>query len=102
VSENATVSGSATVSGDATVTQTTDYLVIGPLGSRDAYLTVTFKDVPQITTGCFTGTIEEFKKAIKKKHGRDHCKKRGNQHEGEYLAAISFINGMTALRSANI
>jgi hypothetical protein len=37
-----------------------DVLVLGPLGSRADYLTVTWRPKPQITTGCFTGTIEQF------------------------------------------
>ena len=37
-----------------------DHFVFGPIGSRNDYLTVTFAPGLWLTTGCFSGTIEEF------------------------------------------
>ena len=58
---------------------------IGPIGSRSAYLMAFFTDGGIIIrTGCFQGTIEEFKKSV----NRDH---EYSVHGQEYLAAAALI-----------
>ncbi len=47
-----------------TISRSQDFMVIGPLGSRVSYLTITFKPQVILSTGCFTGTLSEFKKAV--------------------------------------
>ena len=60
-------------------------LQIGPIGSRSDYLTAYITDKgPFVKTGCFFGTIEKFKEAVKNTHGN-------NNHAEEYLAAIALI-----------
>ena len=64
---NAWVSGNAWVYGDAHI------FVVGPVGSRDAYLTATVdaKIGIRISTGCFSGSLSEFRAEVKKTHGAD-------------------------------
>ena len=58
---------------------------IFPIGSRGDYLTAYITDKgPFVKTGCFFGTIEKFKEAVKNTHGN-------NNHAEEYLAAIALI-----------
>ena len=59
---NAKVYGNAWVHGDAEVCGDADYLVIGPIGSRND-ITTFFKTANndiKVSCGCFTGNIEEF------------------------------------------
>ena len=56
------MSGNAQVSGDAKVygvklSKTSDYILIGPIGSRDSFLTLTRETA---TTGCFNGSWKEL------------------------------------------
>ena len=74
VSGNAIVSGRAIVSGSAqiysgNIQDTTDYMTIGPIGSRNGYTTF-FKDKDKImvSCGCFRGTIQEFEQKVKETH----------------------------------
>ena len=80
VSGEAQVSGKARVYGEALVLNVSDLLVIGPIGSRDAHLTLA-KDYA--ATGCFCGSWEEFAKQVASTHG-------SSQHAKEYLAALEF------------
>jgi uncharacterized protein YjbI with pentapeptide repeats len=60
-------------------------LQLGPIGSRQDYLIATVIDgTLTITTGCFTGTLEQFAAAVAKKHGE-------NRHAKDYNAAIKMI-----------
>nr|DAW46148.1 MAG TPA: Pilin glycosylation protein-handed beta-helix, rossmann fold, acetyltransferase.67A [Caudoviricetes sp.] len=63
-----------------------DIMLIGPGGSRNSYTTIwRHKDGRlRVTTGCFTGTLDELAAAAKKTHG-------DNQHGKYYLAMIEFI-----------
>ena len=58
---------------------------IHPLGSeqRTMYAVLTKKGI-HILTGCFSGSVDEFKAAIEKKHG-------DNAHDQEYLAALTLV-----------
>ena len=85
VSGEARVSGEAQVSGEAKLTKTAEYLLIGPIGSRNATMTAwEEKGVIQIATGCYLGSIEDFLKKVNDVH-------QGNQHHEAYAAAIKFI-----------
>lgn len=62
-----------------------DVLTIGLIGSRSAYLTVYLTDDGIVcNTGCFSGTLEEFKKAVKETHGK-------NKYGQAYELAIKLI-----------
>ncbi|MDY4197166.1 MAG: hypothetical protein SOX70_07965 [Peptoniphilaceae bacterium] len=77
---NARISGRAHVSGNANIVQngdirrSTDSLVIGPIGSRNDHTTFyrTASNKIQVVCGCFTGSIDQFLAAAKKKHGDNH------------------------------
>ena len=86
---DAWVSGDALVYGDATIAKSSDYLLIGPIGSRADFMTWTRSD-NCIATGCFRGTIEEFLAAVRETHG-------DNEHAKAYRAAMNFIRAMEKL-----
>ena len=68
---NAWVSGNARVSGDAEVKKSSDILVIGPVGSRDDFLTISISN-EKVKIGCFTGTLDELEAAAKEKGRQDY------------------------------
>ena len=89
VSGNAKVCGNAEVCGDAEVcgnaevrgnailrrgsTETaTDYIVIGPQGSRRSFATLHLPS-NTVCTGCFVGDLNEFKVAVSTSHNPNHC-----------------------------
>ena len=83
VSGNAKVYGNAWVSGNAEVYGDADYLVIGPIGSRND-ITTFFKTANndiKVSCGCFTGTIEEFLEKVNETHGN-------NNYAKEYKTAV--------------
>ena len=84
VSDNAWVSGDAKVSDNARVTKTSDYMIVGPVGSRDQTTTFykTKNDGICVSCGCFYGTIDEFEKAVEETHG-------DSKHGIVYRAAIA-------------
>ena len=86
---DAWVNGNARVSGNATISKPSDYLLIGPIGSRAAFMTWTRSD-NCIATGCFRGTIKEFLAAVRETHG-------DNEHAQAYRAAVEFIRAMEKL-----
>lgn len=80
---NAWVYGDAKVSGNAEVYGNADYLVIGPIGSRND-ITTFFKTANndiKVSCGCFTGTIEEFLEKVNETHGN-------NNYAKEYKTAV--------------
>ena len=85
VGDWATVGDGATVGDRATVEKTIDCVVIGPIGSRESMLTgySRAKEI-WIGTGCFIGSIEKFRSAVKEK-----C--AGTKFELDYLAALTYI-----------
>ena len=89
VSGDARVYGDAQVYGNATIAKSSDYLLIGPIGSRADFMTWTRSD-NCIATGCFRGTIEEFLAAVRETHG-------DNEHTQAYRAAVKFIRAMEKL-----
>lgn len=63
------VVGVASIAEGALISQSSDYLSIGPLGSRDAMLTVyRTKTGIGAATGCFVGTLDELLEAAKITH----------------------------------
>jgi len=55
----------------ATVAATSDYLVVGPVGSRDDYLTMTIPN-EMVITGCFYGSLDELEEAAKRQNRQDY------------------------------
>ena len=80
---DARVSGNAGVSGNAQVSKTSHYMTLGPLGSRNAFLTVCRDSKLGIsyTTGCFFGSREAFVAAVESTHG-------DTSHGNAYAAAV--------------
>lgn len=76
VSDNALVCGNARVYGDAQM------LTIGPIGSRNDTTTFFVCNDGKIRAccGCFTGTLDEFRKKVKETHGE-------TKHAQTYLKA---------------
>lgn len=80
---DAWVSGNAKVYGNAEVSGNADYLVIGPIGSRND-ITTFFKTANndiKVSCGCFTGNIEEFLEKVNETHGN-------NNYAKEYKTAV--------------
>ena len=71
------VSGNAWICGDA------DYLVVGPIGSRNDFTTLfRCKDKSiKVKCGCFYGTMDEFAAKVTATHG-------DNAHAKAYRAVI--------------
>ncbi len=66
-------------------------LLIGPIGSRDDYLSAWLADAGVlVTAGCFHGTLDEFRAAVEATHGN-------NEHGREYAAAIALIEAHAAV-----
>jgi hypothetical protein len=63
-------------------------LIIGPIGSRQAYMTAynTDKGI-YIKTGCYFDTVENFKLSVDKTH-------HGTKHEHDYMTAIAFVKAV--------
>ncbi|AMO83876.1 hypothetical protein [Obesumbacterium proteus] len=68
---NARVSGNAQVSGDAQVYDNAHHITVSPIGSEGGFLTAFRQKDNSIVVrrGCFSGSIEEFEKAINATHG---------------------------------
>ena len=89
VSGDAWVSGDARVSGNARVSKPNHLLTVGPIGSRAAMLTIhtDSKIGVRYSTGCFTGSREQFAAAVESSHG-------DNNHGRAYEAAM-FLADLT-------
>lgn len=81
------ISGCATIFGTALVETDFDYLIIGPAFSSGRFTTAyrTADNTIEVTTGCFTGTVEDFRRAIDSSHANDPKYKR------QYLGFASLI-----------
>jgi hypothetical protein len=87
VSGDARVSGNARVLGNAQVSGDANILQVGPIGSRGATLTV-YTDSRigvRFSTGCFSGSRDEFFKAITETHG-------DNEHGKAYSIALKLAD----------
>ena len=69
-----------------------DCICIGPIGSRNDYLTVTFKPATRVTTGCFSGSLDDF---------REEVAGKGSPHREEYEAALLFIEALETKRGGS-
>jgi len=68
-------------------------VALGPIGSRgDFIFGIRHEKVIMIKTGCFWGTLIEFKNAVKKTHN-------DNEYAQAYAAAIVFIRKYFAVKS---
>lgn len=77
--DGANLYGAGKLIGDRPIIQ------ISPIGSRSDYLTAYITDNGIfLKTGCFFGTIENFKTALQNTHGN-------NTHAEEYTAALTLI-----------
>ena len=71
VSGNALIYGLTRICGNARVSNNTNYMTIGPIGSRFDTTTF-FKDANNkifVSCGCFLGSLEKFRKEVEKTHG---------------------------------
>ena len=91
VKGNAVISGfsrinGATVGNNANIINTSDYLVIGPIGSRNDKTTF-YKGINDIYvhTGCFEGTLKQFEDAVNKTH------KYNEKYRNQYLSMIKYV-----------
>ena len=105
VCNNATVSNNAIVCGNvcvrtnaricdnAMVSSTNHILVIGPIGSRDDFITFYHDKENDITVriGCFNGKIDEFLEKVSHTHG-------GSKHELTYQTAAELAKLQIKLR----
>lgn len=81
------------IRGKASVHRVRDVFVLGPIGSRDDYLTVTFRPCVQVTTGCLTDSLEQFEREV--------AMKLDDLHRREYEAAIALIKVLVETRGGN-
>lgn len=83
---NAQVYGDAAVFGDARVEKSFDYMLIGPIGSRESFTTFyrTKDGGISVSCGCFYGTLDEFAAKVEQTHA-------DNQHGKSYRAAIELV-----------
>jgi hypothetical protein len=66
-------------------------LMIGPIGSRAAYLTSYITDAGvRVMAGCWTGTLAELAERVTSEHG-------DSNHGREYAAAIAMIEAHAAI-----
>lgn len=92
VSCKAVLSNIAKVSGDAIIVDgnidsRSDFICVGPIGSRDAYTTYNLK-TGTLCTGCFIGTLEEFEKQVISVYGADGDE---NKHYKSYKNLIEYF-----------
>ncbi len=78
----------AEISDSCTITVTSDYFVIGPIGSENDSTTFYKSDSGiSVSCGCFYGTLEKFERKVKDRH-------HGTKYENQYLAAIVCAKSM--------
>lgn len=81
---NAEIFGSASIKRNAYIKDSFDHMCIGPIGSRKRYTTF-YLDINRninVVCGCFTGTLDKFKKAVEETH------KDNELYRDQYLFAI--------------
>ena len=70
---------------DKKITGLRPFFFVGPLGADQRHLmAVSTEKGIHLATGCFSGSIDDFRAALKKKHGT-------NEHGKEYGAALELI-----------
>lgn len=93
VCNNALVCGNARICGKAKICGYKDYIVIGPIGSRNAYTTFYRRedDVIMVVCGCFHDTLAAFEKCVAEVHG-------DNQYGKDYMATIDYVRKVMAVK----
>lgn len=93
VKGNARVDGNARVAQHGVINSTQDYLVVGPIGSRNDHTTFyrTVSDI-WVRCGCFNGPIDEFANEVRDTHGN-------NRYAQEYLEAIDYAKSVFERRN---
>ena len=86
---NARVCSEAFIHGNANISKTSDYMVIGPIGSRNGYTTFykTDNNTIYVRCGCFNASIDEFETRVREVHGN-------NKHAINYNKAIDLAKTM--------
>jgi carbonic anhydrase/acetyltransferase-like protein (isoleucine patch superfamily) len=86
---NAKVYSDAIICGNANISKTSDYMVIGPIGSRNGYTTFykTDNNTIYVKCGCFNASIDEFETRVREVHGN-------NKHAINYNKAIDLAKTM--------
>lgn len=81
---DASVLGTACIFGNAQVSNSAHYMTISPIGSRDACITFMRTRTREIyvCTGCFFGSLAEFRAKIQETH-------KDNEHAKAYLLAAN-------------
>lgn len=92
VNGKAVLSNIAKVSGDVIIVDgdidsESDFICVGPIGSRRAYTTYNLKS-GTVCTGCFVGTLEEFEKQVISTYGADGGE---NKHYKSYKNLIEYF-----------
>lgn len=80
---NARIDGGMEVCDNAKITHESNILTIGPVGSRDDFITF-FRDENDyigVKCGCFSGNIDKFLKKVQEEHGE-------NEHARIYRACV--------------
>ena len=71
----------------------TDYIVAGPLGSRDDMITVYYtKNGLYVCCGCFKGSVDDFSHAVLLTHGKNNKHSHFHDYNSFILFAISILN----------
>ena len=93
VSNEAQICGNARICGKATICGYKDYIVIGPIGSRNAYTTFYRRedDVIMVVCGCFHDTLAAFEKRVAEVHGN-------NQYGKDYMATIDYVRKVMTVK----
>ena len=86
---NTYVHSVAIICDNANISKTSDYMVIGPIGSRNAYTTFykTDNNTIYVRCGCFNASIDKFKTRVQEVHGN-------NKHAINYNKAIDLAKTM--------
>lgn len=92
---NAEVCGNAKVCGEAILRRgftekVTDYIVIGPQGTRSSFATFHLHS-KTVCTGCFVGNLNEFKKAVYKTHNPDQGRVTFNNQYQRVIRVFEFF-----------
>lgn len=84
----AKVQGTACIRGnsllkDGVLQSITDYMCVGPIGSRCKFTTLNLV-TGTVCTGCFQGTLDDFERAVNEEHG-------DNEHGTAYKNLIAYF-----------
>lgn len=98
IASNARVHGvahvcNAYIGTDGDIKKPSDYIVVGPVGSRDGFTTA-YKSVDRtvrIQCGCFNGTLQEFARKVEKTYGRNSVYHKKTAHYYMYKTLLSYL-----------